>query len=187
MKSKILTLIASVAASAMASAFTIDFNNLTVSDGTTTTAFTISNVEAGSPQTVTVPGYGDVTFQVGPASDDVLVVGSTYRNDSDTIQQSLELGPPEFVDDSSEVVIVTFLGLEALSVDFDIIGVGSGENPNPVRTAFNEYQYDPNSNGSGTSGDGAGIAAISWTTVPEPSSSLLVMIGAGTLLLRRRR
>lgn len=183
MKVKLFTLLASASAMTMAGAFTIDFNTLQVSDGVTTSGFTMSDVSAGNPQLVNVPGYGNVRFEVGPATSDVLTVGSTYSNDGGTtFQQSLEIG-------ADEKVIVTFLGVEALDVDFDIIGIGSGENSAPVKSfsTFNEYEYFPGDAGPGTSGDGTGIAAISWTTVPEPSSSLLVLVGAGSLMLRRRR
>lgn len=181
MKLKLFTLIASAAAMTAASAFTIDFNTLQVSDGTTTTGFSIGTISGGSPQVVTVPGYGDVRFEVAPASSDVVQLGSSYSNDGGTtFQQSLEV-------DASEVVVVTFLGDEALNVDFDIIGISSGENTAPVKTGSQEYQYNPGSGGPSSPGDGAGIAAISWTAVPEPSSSLLVLVGAGSLLLRRRR
>jgi len=180
MKIPFLTLLSSAAAMTMASAFTIDFNNLTVSDGVNTSAFTIGTVDAGNPQTVNVPGYGDVLFQVGPLTADSLTVGSTHSNDGgSTFQQSLEI-------DSNEVVVVTFLGPAALNVDFDIIGVSSGENGSVAQTGAAEYQYAPGG-GPGTADDGAGIAAISWNTVPEPSSTLLITLGAGSLLLRRRR
>lgn len=181
MNVRLLTLLTSAATMTMAGAFTIDFNTLQVSDGVTTSSFTISDVTDTSPQIVTVPGYGDVRFEVAPASGDVLPVDSNYSNDGGTtFQQSLEI-------DADEVLVVTFLGVEALSVDFDIIGIGSGENTAPIVSGFNEYQYSPGDAGPGTSGDGTGIAGISWNIVPEPSSSLMVMLGAGSMLLRRRR
>lgn len=181
MNAKLLTLIASTAAMSMASAFTIDFNTLTLSDGTTPSGFTINTIDSNSPQTVTVPGYGDVLFQVASGSSDSISVGSTFTNDAGTIQQSLELG-------SFETIVVTFLGADVLDVDFDIIGVSTGQNAAPSVDALdrNQFQYSPNTPAPGGT-EGAGIAAISFTAVPEPSSSLLIVIGAGSMLLRRRR
>lgn len=165
MKTKFLTLAALGAATAIGQAFTIDFNALEVPFGTI--------VDSATPLTVTVAGYGDVRFEVPPTV--VIEVDSNYQNDGGTIQNSLEL-------DSTDVVLVTFLGPTALNVDFDIIGVNSGESASATYFPLSDdYQYAP-----GGSGDGAGIAAISWT-VPEPSSSLLVLVGAGSLILRRRR
>ncbi|MCP5537587.1 MAG: PEP-CTERM sorting domain-containing protein [Akkermansiaceae bacterium] len=166
MKTKFLTLIAIGMATAASQAFTIDFNALVVPLGTTVTSTT--------PLTVNVAGYGDVKFEV--ANPDVLVVGMNHQNDSGTYMNSLEL-------DAGETVLVTFLGPKALNVDFDIIGINAGESANPVPVGFSgsEYQLDA------IGGNGVGIAAISWNTVPEPSSSLLVLVGAGSLILRRRR
>ena len=165
MKTKFLTLIAMGTATAIGQAFTIDFNALDVPFGTT--------VDSATPLTVAVAGYGDVRFDV-PAGT-VLEVAKHFSNDGGTtFQNSLELDP-------AEVVLVTFLGPTALNVDFDIIGVSSGENTAGVQFSSTEYQYSPGG------GDGTGIAAISWNTIPEPSSSLLVLVGAGALILRRRK
>lgn len=174
MSARLLTLLASAATMTMAGAFTIDFNNLMVSDGTTPSSFSFDPVDGTTSQTVTVPGYGDVRFEVGPTSGDELQVGFAFSNDSGTITQSLELG-------ATETVVVTFLGPTALNVDFDIIGIDAGENSSVAALLPNEFQYGP------PNGDGAGIAAISFEAVPEPSSSLLVILGAGSMLLRRRR
>ena len=167
MKVTFTTLLATAAAATMAQAFTIDFNALVVPLGTTVTA--------GSPLTINVAGYGDVRFEVG--GSDSLVVATNHSNDGGTtFQNSLEL-------DAGESVLVTFLGPQAMNVNFDIIGINAGEsaNPVPVGVAGNEYQLDA------IGGDGVGIAAISWDAVPEPSSSLLVLVGASSLILRRRR
>jgi len=170
MKSTFLTLSLSIAAAATTQAFTIDFNALVVPLGTT--------VSAGSPLTINVAGYGDVKFAVG--GSDVLIVDTNHSNDGGTtFQNSLEL-------DSGESVLVTFLGPQALNVDFDIVGLDSGESAQPTPFGLTGTDYLLNViGGSGT--DGVGIAAISWDTVPEPSSSFLVLVGAGALILRRRR
>lgn len=183
MKSKISTLIASAAMVTMASAFTIDFNTAQISDGTNITPLTFGTVSSGNPVTVTVPGYGDVRFEVVLGSSDVLEVGNRYANDfGSSFVNSLQLNAPE-------IVKVTFLGDEVLNLNFDLLGISSGENEDVIVLGGAEiaYSYSPGNGDIGHTPDGAGIAGISWTTVPEPSSSLMVLIGAGSLILRRRR
>ncbi|MGB0992002.1 MAG: PEP-CTERM sorting domain-containing protein [Akkermansiaceae bacterium] len=165
MKATITTLLAAAASVAMANAFTIDFNNLVVPNGTV--------VDAGNPLTIGVVGYGNVRFE----TTDSLVVANNHSNDGGTtLQYSLELDP-------GESVLVTFLGPEALSVNFDIIGIGSGETMPVTRHPINIQEYTASANG----GDGGGVAAISWNAVPEPSSTMLITLGVGSLILRRRR
>lgn len=161
----------SLSASALSQAFTIDFNALVVPSGTTITAAT--------PLTVDVAGYGDVKFEVG--GSDVVQVGNTYQNDAGTtIVNSLEM-------DAGDTVLVTFLGPEALNVDFDIAGLTPGEESVQItQHAILTFEFQVNTIGNPGS-DGAGIAAVSWTAVPEPSSALLGMLGVGALVLRRRR
>lgn len=169
MKAKLYTLLATMAATVGIQAFTIDFNGLVVPHLTT--------VDASTPLVINVAGYGDVKFEVGPASADILVVDTNHSNDGGTtFQNSLELDP-------GETVLVTFLGPQAINVDFDIIGINDGESANPVPVGFSgdEYQLDA------IGGNGVGIAAISWNVVPEPSSGLLVLVGVSALMLRRRR
>lgn len=172
MKAIFSTLLATAAAASMAQAFTIDFNSLLAPDGSDLTG---ASVSSGSPLVITVPGYGTVRFEVG--GTDVLNVDQNHSNDGGTtFQNSLEL-------DAGERVLVTFVGPEAMNVNFDIIGLNSGEAANPVAVGItgDEYQLDA------IGGDGVGIAAISWDAVPEPSSSLLILLGAGSLVLRRSR
>ena len=172
MKTKV-TLIAalSLAASAVSQAFTIDFNALVVPSGTT--------IDAGSsPLIIDVVGYGPVSFEVAPS--DVVEVGQTHTNDSGTIVNSLEMDP-------GERILVTFLGPEALDVNFDIAGINPGEESVDISNHIirtNEYQIRTIGN---EGSDGVGLAAVSWNVVPEPSSALLGGLGAGLLILRRRR
>lgn len=166
MRTTIPTLFAAATLTMSAQAFTIDFNSLVVPEGTT--------VNGVTPLVINVVGYGDVRFEVGPASGDVLVVDDTHKNDSGTFTYSLEL-------DAGETVLVTFLGSQAINVDFDIIGIDNGESANLSQFSASEFQLDA------IGGDGVGIAAVSWDTVPEPGSSLLILIGAGSMILRRRR
>lgn len=172
MKIKTLLITAvSLAASALSQAFTIDFNALVVPQGTT--------IDSGTPLTINVTGYGDVRFEVG--GTDVVQVGTTYSNDAGTtIVNSLEM-------DAGDKILVTFLGPEALNVDFDIAGLTPGEEVVQItQHAIRTFEFQVNTIGNPGS-DGAGIAAVSWTAVPEPSSALLGLLGAGTLILRRRR
>ena len=167
MKTKLFTLFATMAATLGLQAFTIDFNGLVVPRLTT--------VDASTPLVINVAGYGDVRFEVGAASPDVLVVDTNHSNDGgSTFQNSLELDP-------GETVLVTFLGPQAINVDFDIIGINNGESATPVPFGSSEHQLEA------IGGDGVGVAAISWNVVPEPSSGLLVLVGVSALMLRRRR
>lgn len=173
MKIKTLLIAAiSLSATALSQAFTIDFNGLVVPLGTKVTATT--------PLTVNVAGYGDVLFEVG--GTDVVQVGDSYSNDGGTtIRNSLEMDP-------GDTVIVTFLAADALDVDFDIIGVTSGEEIVQItKVAFRSFEFHQVTTIGNEGTDGAGIAAVSWTTVPEPSSAALGMLGLGALVLRRRR
>lgn len=165
MKALLSTLVTTAAAATMAQAFTIDFNGLVVPAGTTVTA--------AFPLTINVAGYGDVRFEAN--GTDSLVVANNHSNDGGTtFQHSLELDP-------GETVRVVFLGPQELNVNFDVIGINAGESATPVVTGPQQYQMQA------IGGDGVGLAAISWDAVPEPSSSLLVLLGAGSLVLRRRR
>ena len=160
----------SLAATAATQAFTIDFNALVVPLGTT--------VDSATPLTINVAGYGDVLFEVG--GSDVVQVGNTHANDSGTVVNSLEM-------DAGDRILVTFLGPDALNVNFDIAGVNPGQEVVQVtQHAIRTYEFQVNTIGNPGS-DGAGLAAVSWNSVPEPSSALLGGLGAGLLILRRRR
>ncbi len=164
MKTILSTLMAAAVATTVTQAFTIDFNALVVPLNTTVTV--------GSPLTIPVAGYGDVRFEA--SGTDVLTVSNNHSNGSGTFQNSLELDP-------GETVTVVFLGPQELNVNFDIIGVNAGESATPTISGPRTYQLQA------IGGDGVGVAAISWDAVPEPSSSLLVLLGAGSLVLRRSR
>lgn len=172
MKTKTLLIAAiSLATTALSQAFTIDFNALVVPVGTT--------IDSDNSLTIDVEGYGDVRFEV--AGTDVVQVGTTYSNDPGTsIVNSLEM-------DGGDTVLVTFLGPEALNVDFDLAGLTPGEEVVQInQNAFHTYEFTVNTVAN-PGADGAGIAAVSWTAVPEPSSAMLGALGACAILLRRRR
>ena len=164
----------SMGATALSQAFTIDFNALV----SATPLALGDTVTSSTPLTINVTGYGDVLFEVG--GTDVVEVGNSYENDSGTVETSLEM-------DAGDTVLVTFLGPDALNVDFDIVGLTPGEEVVQItQHAIRTFEFQVNTTGNPGS-DGAGIAAISWTAVPEPSSALLAMLGVGALVLRRRR
>ena len=108
-----------------------------------------------------------------------MVVNEAYENDNG-------FGAPSLSFDENEAAVVTFVGLEALHVDFDFVGVSANED-------FDVQPHPENANAyivSLTGGeDGAGIYQVSWEAdcVPEPSTSLLGALGATLLVLRRRR
>lgn len=172
MKTKTFLIAAfSLAATALSQAFTIDFNALVVPSGTTITS--------GTPLTINVDGYGDVEFAV--TGSDVVQVGQAFANDPGTsVQNALEM-------DAGDTIIVTFLGPDALNVDFDVAGVTPGEEVVQInQSALRTYEFQVNTIANPGS-DGAGLAAVSWTAVPEPSSAMLGLIGACAIVFRRRR
>jgi len=163
---KLTTLIAASAFLALAShsnAFTFDFNSVPV--GTAV------------PFTINVPGYGDVEFS--PVFGSVLEIGTQYETNGDPTK-SLEFDP-------GDTVAVTFLGVEVFDVDFDFADVSSGEvqvvggsSPNFELFLVSLPPGNPNANGSG-------LVEVSFKAVPEPAGSMLGVLGAGLLFLRRRR
>jgi len=146
-------------------------------------AFTLDAVGYGgselalNPQSVFVPGYGELIFEALPGS--ALVVNSAYENDNG-------FGGPSLNFDQNESIRVTFAGLEPLNVDFDFVGVSAGEGFTIERDLFTPQAFILTLNGAG---DGAGLYAISWNTqaVPEPSSAMLGLLAGSFFAFRRRR
>jgi hypothetical protein len=169
MNVKFLTFLVTLAATVGVQAFTIDFNGLVVPLRTT--------VDPSTPLVINVAGYGYVKFEVGLASPDVLAVDTNPSHDGGTTTQN-SLEP-----DAGETVIVTFLGPQAIDVDFDIIDINEGESATPVSVGLSDYEYQPDAIG----GNRVGVAALSLNAVPEPSSGLLVFVSVSSLMLRRRR
>lgn len=146
-------------------------------------AFTLDAVGYGgselslNPQSVFVPGYGELIFEAAVGS--ALVVNSAYENDNG-------FGAPSLSFDENEAVKITFNGLDPLNVDFDFVGVSAGENFVVQKDLFTPNAFLVTLQGSG---DGAGLYAISWNTeaVPEPTSAMLGLIGTAIFAFRRRR
>jgi hypothetical protein len=148
---------------ATGSAFTLDFVGL------------VGTSLPPNPLTINIPLYGDVVFEA--ANGSTLVIDEKYKNDNG-------FGAPSLSFDQNEAVKITFKGLQPLNVDFDFVGVSSGESFTVQPDLFTDQAFLVNLQGSG---DGAGIYQISWTAVPEPTSSLLGAMGCALLVLRRRR
>lgn len=144
-------------------------------------AFTLDAVgyEGGvlesNPFSIFVPGYGELVFEAVNGSS--LVVNSAYQNDNG-------FGGPSLSFDENEVVKVTFNGDEPLNVDFDFVGQSAGESFVIEKDLFTPQAFLVTLRGQG---DGAGLYAMSWNTVPEPSSAALGILGATMLAFRRRR
>lgn len=150
--------------------------NLTVGS-----AFTLDAVgyEGGTlennPFSIFVPGYGELVFEAVNGSS--LVVNSAYQNDNG-------FGGPSLSFDENEIVKVTFNGDEPLNVDFDFVGQSAGESFVIEKDLLTPQAFLVTLRGQG---DGAGLYAMSWNTVPEPSSAALGILGTAILVLRRRR
>ena len=146
------------------SAFTLDF---------------VGYLGTSVPPTLTIPvaGYGNVSFTAAPGK--TLVVDEAHKDEDG-------FGAPSLSFDEGDTVIVTFDGDEPLNVFYSFVGVSNGEiftnQDNPAGGQSDILTL------SG-SGDGAGLYKISWQTqpIPEPSSSLLGVLGMSLLIFRRRR
>lgn len=128
-----------------------------------------------NPVSVLVPGYGELVFQAAVGS--TLVVNSAYRNDNG-------FGGPSLSFDQNEAVKITFTGAEPLNVDFDFVGVSAGESFIVQKDLFTPQAYLVTLQGGG---NGAGLYAVSWNTVPEPTSALLGLVSGAFFAFRRRR
>ena len=115
-----------------------------------------------------VPGYGNVTFEAAPGSNLAVVdYGIT----------------PALSFDQNETVIITFNGGEVTPPGLNYTGLEIGESFLAQFASYNTYTATHQG-----AGNGAGISGLSFNqAVPEPSSTLLGVLGASLLVLRRRR
>lgn len=147
----------------------------------TSGAFTIDVVDyegtildAANPLTITVPGFGSVTFQaINGAS---LPVDRSFENDTGS-------GAPSLTFDSGETIRITFDGATVQELNFEFAGISIGESFAITDPAL----FNPQATIVRLDGQNgrAGITSMSWTAVPEPSAAVLGLVG--TLLLFRRR
>lgn len=130
---------------------------------------------SSTPASINVPFYGEVSFEWGAGSN--LVINSDYQNDNG-------FGGPSLNFDNGESLKVTFNGAAPLNVNFDFVGVSVGEYFAVSTDLINPQAYNITFNGAG---DGAGLYAVSWNTVPEPTSAMLGLLGGAFFAFRRRR
>ena len=195
------TLIAAFSAAAMATshAFNIDFNAITV---------TPPPIGGGESFTVTVEGYGTVTFtNITMDRRSVIAIGNNFLGNDGNYVNSLELlerpDESEMSGPNGDIVAVTFndaevtnaqavfAGNSANPFDVGILDQGQGEQAEqgPGSSPFGGFpagSYYAGVFGSPES-DGVGLQSISWDVVPEPSSAALGALGMSMILLRRRR
>lgn len=130
---------------------------------------------------INIPGYGDVRFEALPTA--VLVVDNSFENDGpgQTTSPSLNF-------DKGESAKVTFLAAEPIDVTFSFVGIHAGEffTTAPGANA-NEFIITLDGTALQPSNAGAGLYEIGFNQVPEPSTSLLGLIGGTLLVFRRRR
>ncbi|HVJ46644.1 MAG TPA: PEP-CTERM sorting domain-containing protein [Luteolibacter sp.] len=165
MKLKALLAVATLAVAPGLQAFTLDF---------------ASSVGSTIPSTliVNVPGYGDVSFSAGfnavQGITSALEVGTDF------------FGAPSLQFDNGDTVYVNFLGTLPSDVSFEQVAISTGTNEEFIvlQTGSNEFIVSLQN-----SGNGAGILAANFNAaqVPEPSASLLGLVGLTGLVIRRRR
>jgi uncharacterized protein (TIGR03382 family) len=128
-----------------------------------------------NPQSIFVPGYGELIFETGVGS--ALVVNSAYLNDNGFSAQALGF-------DQDETLKIALASPEPVNLDFDFVGLSSGEGHTVRQVPFPHLALPVTFQGGA---DGAGLHANSWNAVPEPAAAALGLIGALLLVLRRRR
>jgi len=169
MKLKALLAVAMLALAPGLHAFTLDFASTA-----------LGSIPSGL--TVYVPDYGDVSFTAGYNS--LLNATSNLEIGTDFFgARSLQF-------ENGDTVIVTFLGDLPGNVEFEQVaittttGTGTDENFAILRPQSHQFVITLQN-----SDNGAGIGAINFPTsqVPEPSTTLLGVLGVTGLAIRRRR
>ncbi len=127
-----------------------------------------------------VPGYGEVIFNAGQKADgsglSQLVVGDDYGVGGTPVR-SIQM-------DDQETLYITFNGGVVSNVDLSYVGVSINETMEASMNATNNVLVVHYS-----SADGAGVAGVNFDAeaIPEPSSAILSLLAAGSLLIRRKR
>lgn len=140
-----------------AQAFTLDF-----------VAFNGTNLTSPSTLNVPVVGYGTVIFST--LSGQTISINNTHG----AVAANLDAG---------ETLTVTFVGDPLVGGTFTFIGLNIGGNDDVKTTAISSNTYALNL----AAGDGVGLQSISWSAIPEPSTTMLGAIGMLAMALRRRR
>lgn len=148
-----------------ASAFSLDFS-----------AFA-SGAELDPDIVVNVPGYGDVRFTEAPNNDP-----GAPATDLEITAAHVPFKGIGF--ENGEQLVVSFEGSTPVEIDFIFAGVGSGESFDVNQT---EIPDDGTRLISFKGSPGAALVGVGFSTVPEPSSTLLVALGALGFAARRRR
>lgn len=159
MKTKSAISLAMIGLSGSVSAFSLDFS-----------AFAVG-LELNNNIVVPVPGYGNVRFTEAPSPPTSLEITD-------------QPGPFRGINfEDGEQVFVTFEGGAVSNVNFTFAGVGNNE-------SFSTVALNTPNDGSSSitfSGDSGALVAVSFDSVPEPSSALLAALGSLGLIGRRRR
>jgi hypothetical protein len=136
---------------------------------------------APAPWSVSVPGYGELIFET--AADSPLVISSSYENPQDGSVPIIRF-------DQNDAIQITFNGARVLDVEVYFTNLSRNEkfertNP-PQSDLFVPQAFNITLPGDG---DGADLYAITWNSlsIPEPSSTILGMMGVAGLMFRRRR
>ena len=164
MKKYILVALAALCVQAQAF-FTLDF-----------TAYNGTTITPGSPLTIAVAGYGNVTFSV--PVDPLTIATGVYVPGSDVTLQ-MPIGRPVIVSfdgpyaptDLTNDVFFSFNGLNLSNETLNISIIDS-------RTLMVTV------NGTG---NGAGMRNVTFDAIPEPSTTALGALGVLAMALRRRR
>lgn len=149
--------------STIGSAFTLDFSS--VASGTTLPPALVINV----------PGYGDVQFDALSGSN--LTVDSSLTFGTGT--NALNFG-------TDEGVKITFLGVQPLDASISSVSASVGETF-VFAAGANANEFILVLSGTPASNPGAGVSHVHFEAVPEPSISLLGLLGGTLLVIRRRR
>jgi outer membrane protein assembly factor BamB len=142
---------------ANAQAFTLDF-----------LAFNGTNLTSPSTLNVPVVGYGTLIFSTLPGQ--VIAINNTHG----AVAANL---------DSGETLTVTFVGDPLVGGTFSFIGLNIGGNDDVSTTEISSNTYALNL----ATGDGVGLQSISWSAIPEPSTTMHGALGMLAVALRRRR
>lgn len=169
MKLKFLISTTFLAGILSAGAFSLDFTGLNLEE-----PVTLSGAD-GEQLVIFVPGFGNVAF--GVAEKDITAEIALLPDENDVDVPAIEF------DATMTITVDFFAGSEVENVMVDFVALNTGEDP--------EYIAVDGFSGQIITDKGTvGIAGLSFDRVgpkiPEPSTTLLGLLGAVTLLRRRR-